>query len=62
MYLAVIDLSLKPEDLGGRPRLTFANQARSHESHMESDNMDYVMHIKYSSFHRQHFQVFTIAP
>ena len=25
-------------------------------------NPDYVMHIKYSSFHRQFFQVFTIEP
>jgi len=24
--------------------------------------MDYVMHVKYSSFHRQFFQVFTIEP
>ena len=24
--------------------------------------MDYVMHVKYSSFHRQFFQVFTITP
>jgi len=24
--------------------------------------MDYVMHIKYTSFHRQFFQAFTIAP
>jgi len=24
--------------------------------------MDYVMNVKYSSFHRQFFQVFTIAP
>ena len=24
--------------------------------------MDYVMHVKYSSFHRELFQVFTIAP
>jgi len=24
--------------------------------------MDYVMHVKYSSFHRQFFQVFTIMP
>jgi len=27
---------------------------------MESDNMNYVMLVKYSSFHRQFFQVFTI--
>ena len=24
--------------------------------------MDYVMHVKYSSFHRQFLQVFTITP
>jgi len=24
--------------------------------------MDYVMHVKYSSFHRQFFKVFTIGP
>ena len=24
--------------------------------------MDYVMHVKYSSFHRQFFQVFIITP
>ena len=29
---------------------------------MESDNMDYVMHVKYSSFHRQFFQAPTIMP
>jgi len=29
---------------------------------MESDNMHYVVHIKYISFHRQFFQVITIAP
>ena len=29
---------------------------------MKSNNMDYVMHVKYSTFHRQFFQVFTIVP
>jgi len=24
--------------------------------------MDYIMHVKYSTFHRQFFQVFTIVP
>jgi len=29
---------------------------------MKADNMDYVMHAKCSTFHRQYFQVFTIMP
>ena len=53
-------------DRQGRPRLTFANQLRYVLNTVRwSDNMDYVMHVKYSSFHShiiQFFQVFTIAP
>ena len=41
--------------------MTFANQV-SKKSHMESDNMDYVMHVKYHAFHRQFFQVFIVMP
>ena len=41
--------------------MTFANQV-SKKRHKESDNTDYVMHVKYNAFHRQFFQVFIVTP
>jgi len=40
----------------GRPRLTLANQVSLKVTWIDR------MHVKYRSFHRQFFQVFTIAP
>jgi len=39
---------------GGWPKLLFANQI--------SDNMDYVMHVKYSTFDRKCFDSFHLKP